>query len=154
LFKNREVTMKRLSTAKRTFAASAIGIAALAATIALAQPTGYGPGPGYGPQPQTTGSTVDWAQGRLDRMAWRLNLTNEQKAKLKPIFEQREALRTAQRQAMRNQLAEVLTPAQLAQWDQTRGQRSGTRRGRGLCGGQGFGPGTGYGSGSGFGPSN
>ena len=78
--------MNRLSTAKRTFAASAIGIAALAATIALAQPTGYGPGPGYGPQPQTTGSTVDWAQGRLDRMAWRLNLTNEQKAKLKLVF--------------------------------------------------------------------
>ena len=144
--------MNRLSTAKRTFAASAIGIAALAATIALAQPTGYAPAPGYGPPAQSTGNTVDWAQGRLDRMAWRLNLTKEQKAKLKPIFEQREALRTAQRQAMRNPLAEVLTPAQLAQWDQTRGQRSGTRRGRGPCCGQGSG--TGYGPGTGFGPMN
>jgi Spy/CpxP family protein refolding chaperone len=146
--------MNRFSTAKRTFAASAIGIAALAATMALAQPTGYAPGPGYGPPTQSTGSTVDWAQARLDRMAWRFNLTDEQKAKLKPIFEQREALRTAQRLAMRNQLAEVLTPAQLAQWDQMRGQRSGMRRGRGPCTGQGFGPGPGYGPGSGYGPSN
>jgi Spy/CpxP family protein refolding chaperone len=146
--------MNRLSTAKRTIATSAIGIAALATTIALAQPTGYAPRPGYGPPTQSTGSTVDWVQARLDRMAWRLNLTNEQKAKLKPIFEQRVALRTAQRQAMRNQLAEVLTPAQLAQWDQMRGQRSGMRRGRGPCTGQGFGPGTGYGPGSGYGPSN
>jgi len=146
--------MKKFSTTKRILVASATGIAALAATIALAQPTGYGPGPGYGPPKQSTGSTVDWAQARLDRMTWRLNLTDEQKARLKPIFEQREALRTAQRQAMRNQLAQVLTPAQLAQWDQMRGQRSGTRRGRGPCGGQGFEPGPGYGPGSGFGPAN
>jgi Spy/CpxP family protein refolding chaperone len=146
--------MNRFNTAKRTLTASTIGIAALAATIALAQPPGYAPGPGYAPPAQPTGSAVDWAQARQDRMAWRLNLTNEQKAKLKPIFEQREALRTAQRQAMRNQLAEVLTPAQLAQWDQMRGQRSGTRRGRGLCGGQGSGSGPGYGPGSGFGPAN
>jgi len=144
--------MNRFSTAKRTFAASAIGIAALAATIAFAQPPGYAAGPGYGQPAQPAGNNVDWAQARLDRMAWRLNLTNEQKAKLKPIFKQRVALRTAQRQAMRNQVAEVLTPAQLAQWDQMRGQRSGTRRGRGPCGGQGSG--TGYGPGRGFGPMN
>jgi len=146
--------MNRFSTAKRTFAASAIGIAALAATIALAQPPGYTAGPGYGRSAQSAGSNVDWVQTRLDRMAWRLNLTDEQKAKLKPIFEQRKVLRTAQRQAMRNQLAEVLSPAQLAQWDQMRGQRSGTRRGRGPCAGQGFGPGSGYGPGTGFGPMN
>jgi Spy/CpxP family protein refolding chaperone len=146
--------MNRFSTAKRTFAASAIGIAALAATIALAQPPGYPAGPGYGPPTQSTGNAVDWAQARLDRMAWRLNLTDEQKAKLKPVFEQRKALRTVQRQAVRNQLSEVLTPAQLAQWDQVRGKRSGTRRVRGTCVGQGFGPGSGYGPGTGFGPAN
>jgi len=144
--------MNRFSTAKRTFAASAIGIAALAATIALAQPIGYGPGPGYGRSAQSAGSNVDWVQTRPDLTAWRLNLTHEQKAKLKPVFEQREALRTAQRQAMRNQVAEVLIPAQLAQWDQMRGQRSGTRRGCGPCSGQGSG--TGYGPGTGFGPMN
>jgi Spy/CpxP family protein refolding chaperone len=144
--------MNRLKTPKRTLVASAIGIAALAATIALAQPPGYGPGPGYAPPAQPAGGTGDWAQGRLDRMAWRLNLTGEQKAKLKPIFEEREALRAAQRQAMRKQLAEVLTPAQLAQWDQMRGQRRGPRRGRRPCAGKGFGPGPGYGPGPGFGP--
>ncbi len=144
--------MNRLNIAKRTLVASAIGIAAVAATVALAQPPGYGPGPGYAPQAQTAGSSVDWAQARLDRMAWRLNLTEEQKAKLKPIFEERQALRTAQRQAMRKQLAEVLTPAQLAQWDQMRGQRGSRRFGRGPCGGQGFGPGRGYGPGMGYGP--
>jgi Spy/CpxP family protein refolding chaperone len=150
LFKTREETMNRFNTAKRTLAASAIGITALAATIALAQPPGYGPGPGYGPMAQTAGSSGDWAQARLDRMAWRLNLTGEQKAKLKPVFEEREALRTAQRRTMRNQLAELLTPAQLTQWDQMRGQRSGRRGGRGPCRGQGFGPGRGYGPGFGL----
>jgi Spy/CpxP family protein refolding chaperone len=124
--------MNRLNTAKRTLFASAIGTAALAATIALAQPPGYGPGPGYGPPAQPMGSNVDWVQTRLDRMAWRLNLTDEQK--VKPIFEEREALRTAQRQVMRNQLAQVLTPAQLAQWDQMRGQQGSNRVGRGPCG--------------------
>jgi Spy/CpxP family protein refolding chaperone len=146
--------MNRLKTPKRTLVASAIGIAALAATIALAQPPGYGPGPGYASPAQPAGSTGDWAQARLDRMAWRLNLTEEQKAELKPIFEEREALRAAQREAMRKQLAEVLTPAQLAQWDQMRGQRKGPRRGRGPCAGKGFGPGLGYGPGPGFGPTN
>jgi len=147
--------MNRLNIAKHTLAATAIGIAALAAAVASAQPLGYGPGPGYGPPAQSTGSNVDWAQARLDRMAWRLNLTDEQKAKLKPIFEEKEALRAAQREAMRKQLAEVLTPEQLAQWDQTRGQRGGGRRlGRGPCGGQGLGPGMGYGPGPGFGTTN
>jgi Spy/CpxP family protein refolding chaperone len=146
--------MNRLNTTKRTLIASAIGIAVLSATIALAQPSQYGPEPGYGPPAQPTSSGGDWAQARLDRMAWRLNLTDEQKATLKPIFEEREAVRAAQREAMRKQLAAVLTPAQLAQWDQMRGQRSGPRRGRRPCTGKGFGPGPGYGPGPGFGPTN
>jgi Spy/CpxP family protein refolding chaperone len=144
--------MNRLNTAKRTLFASAIGTAALAATIALAQTPGYGPAPGYSPPAQPMGNNVDWVQARLDRMAWRLNLTDEQKAKLKPLFEERDALRTAQRQVMRNQLAQVLTPAQLAQWDQMRGQQGWRRLGRGPCGGQGSGRGRGYGPGTGSGP--
>jgi Spy/CpxP family protein refolding chaperone len=144
-------TMNRSSTAKRTLAATTIGIAALAATVAVAQPPAYSPGPGYGPTAQT--APADWAQARLDRMAWRLNLTEEQKAKLKPILEERQAFRTAQRAAMRNQLAQVLTPQQLAQFDQMRGQRGWRRFGGGPCGG-GYGPGMGYGPGPGFGPTN
>jgi len=143
--------MNRLHPPKRTLLGSAIGIAALAATVALAQPPAPGPAAGTGPAPPT-GTTPDWAQVRIDRMGWRLNLTPEQKAKLKPIFEQRQALRNAQRQAMRKQMAQILTPAQLAQWDQMRAQR-GWRRGGGPCrGGQGFGPGRGYGRGRGYGP--
>jgi Spy/CpxP family protein refolding chaperone len=143
--------MNRLHPPQRTLLASAIGIAALAATVALAQPPAPGPAAGTGPVPPTA-TTPDWAQARIDRMGWRLNLTPEQKTKLKPIFEQRQALRNAQRQAMRKQVAQILTPAQLAQWDQMRAQR-GLRRGAGPCrGGRGFGPGQGYGLGHGYGP--
>jgi Spy/CpxP family protein refolding chaperone len=140
--------MNRFSTAARTLAATALGITALAATVAVAQP------PAYGPAAQT--ASVDWAQTRLDRMAWRLNLTEEQKAKLKPVLEERQALRTAQRAAMRNQLAQVLTPQQLVQFDQMRGQRGSRRFGAGPCGGggPGFGRGGGYGTGPRFGATN
>jgi Spy/CpxP family protein refolding chaperone len=124
--------MSRFDTTKRALAASAMGGAALAATIALAQPPGYGPGPGYGPPAQTAGGNADWVAARLDRMGWGLGLTAEQKAQLKPILEERLAMRSAQREAMRKQLAQILTPAQLAHWDQMRGQRG---RGRGPCGG-------------------
>jgi Spy/CpxP family protein refolding chaperone len=142
--------MNRLLPPKRPLLVSAIGIAVLAATAALAQPPAPAPAAGIGPVPPSS-TTPDWAQTRLDRMAWRLSLTPEQKAKLKPIFEQRQALRNAQRQAMRKQIAQILTPAQLAQWDQRRSQH-GWRRGGGPCRGrQGFGPGRGYGPGMGYG---
>jgi len=140
--------MNRFNTRKRTLVASAIGIGALAATIALAQTPGDGAGPGYGPPAQAAGSNADWAQTRLERIAWRLNLTEEQKVKLKPIFEEQAATRAAQREAMRTKVAGVLTPAQLAQWDQMRGPK-GRRE---PCGGKGFGPGRGYGQGMGYGP--
>jgi len=144
--------MNRFKATKRTFFASVIGIAALAATLALTQPSEYGPGPGDAPPAPAAVSNFDWVQARLDRMAWRFNLTDEQKAKLKPILEEREAQRIAQRQIMRKQLAEILTPAQLAQWDQMRGQRGWHRPGRRSCGGKGFGPGPGYGTGMGYSP--
>ena len=146
--------MNRFKATKRTLAASAIGIAALAATIALAQPSAYDPATGNALPAPAAVSNFDWVQARLDRMAWRFNLTDEQKAKLKPVLEEREAQRVAQRQAMRKQLAEILTPAQLAQWDQMRGQRGWHRPGRRSCGGKGFGPGYGAGMGYSPGPTN
>jgi Spy/CpxP family protein refolding chaperone len=153
--------MNSFRTSNRFLPITTIGIAVLGATVALAQPPGYGAAPGYGPPAKTAGTNVDWAQARLDRMAWRFNLTAEQKAKLKPILEQRQALRTAQRQAMRNELAQILTPQQLAQWDQPRGSRGGRGLGRGPCGGgqafgagRGYGQGMGYGRARGFGPTN
>jgi Spy/CpxP family protein refolding chaperone len=148
--------MNSFKTFKRTLIAAALGVASVAATVALAQPPAAGPG--SAPPAQATSTNYDWVQARLDRMAWRFNLTDEQKAKLKPILEEREALRTTQRQAMREKLAQVLTPAQLAQWDQMqarRGWHRGGKFGRGPCGGgQGFGggPGRGYGPGMGYGP--
>ena len=74
---------------------------------------------------------------RLERMAWRLNLTPEQKAKLEPILRQRDEMRTAQRQAMRQEIAGILTPEQLAQFEQM-GPGRGGRMGRGM--GPGMGP--------------
>jgi Spy/CpxP family protein refolding chaperone len=139
--------MNSFKTAKRTVSTVAVGIATLAGAVALAQPTGYVPAA------QTASTNVDWVQARIDRMAWRLNLTDEQKAKLKPIFEERQALRIAQRKAMRDKLAQVLTPAQLAQWEQMRGPQGARRSGGRPCRGkQGFGPSPGYGRGMGYGP--
>jgi Spy/CpxP family protein refolding chaperone len=59
----------------------------------------------------------DRTQAHLERMAWRLNLTEEQKAKLEPILRQRDETRAARRQAMRNEIAAILTPDQVAQFD-------------------------------------
>ncbi len=130
--------------------------ALLAAGTTLAQQAG--PGPGYGPGPQGGPCQRGGGMGRggwngdgdrvaaqLDRMAWRLNLTPEQKARLEPIVRQSQELRAAQRQAMRDEMAAVLTPEQLAQWDQM-GPGRGGRMGRG------FGPGGGQGGGQGGGP--
>jgi hypothetical protein len=148
--------MNSFKTSKRTLIAAALGVASVAATVALAQPSVTGQGSAL--PAQATGTNYDWVQARLDRMAWRFNLTDEQKAKLKPILEQRQTLRKAQRQAMREQLAQILTPAQLGQWDQMQSRRGWRRSGafgRGPCGGgQGFGggPGRGYGPGMGYGP--
>ncbi|HSQ07889.1 MAG TPA: hypothetical protein VLM84_09390 [Chromatiaceae bacterium] len=60
----------------------------------------------------------DLVAAHLDPMARRLNLTSEQKAKLEPIIRQRQELRAAQRQAVRDEVAVILTPGQIAQFDQ------------------------------------
>jgi Spy/CpxP family protein refolding chaperone len=78
----------------------------------------------------------DPVAGQLDRMTWRLNLTADQKARLEPILRKRDELRNAQRQAMREEVAAILTPEQITQFE-----RMGPSRG-GRMGGFGPGPGS------------
>lgn len=151
----------------KTLTRIASGLLALSAATASAQGPAFGPGMGYGPC-GGPGVNCPWGQGgprgaapgalpadpvkdRLDRMGLRLNLSPEQKAQLEPIFREREAMRTAQRQVMREQAARILTPEQLAQFDQMRAQGGMGRGGGGCGGGRGFGPGYGYGPGAGWG---
>lgn len=143
------------------------GIATLSAAAALAQGPGVGPGPGYRPC-GAPGANCPWAQGgpkgaaqgttlaidpvkaRMDRMGARLSLSAEQKAQIEPILRERLAMRATQQQAMREQMARILTPDQLVQLDQMRSQGGMGRGGGGRCGGwRGFGPGAGYGYGPG-----
>lgn len=153
----------------KTLTSIALGILTMSAATAFAQGPGYGRGPGYGPC--GGGFNCPWAQGgapaaapvapsadpvkaKLDRMSLRLNLSPEQQAQLEPILRERQAMRAAQQQAMRDKMARILTPEQLAQFDQMRAQggmgpggggRCGGGRGFGAGPGYGFGPGTGYG---------
>lgn len=149
----------------KTIPAIALAVTTAAAASAFAQPPGWGQGPDYGPcgglgancpraqglapGPQAGPSTSeDWATSRVERMAARLDLTAEQKDKLATIFRERQAMRDAQRQAMHDQIAAILTPEQRAQFDRMQGQRGMGRRG----GGPGWGgPGPGYGRGMGYG---
>ncbi len=147
----------------KTLTTIAVGILTLTAASAFAQGPGYGRGMGYGPC-GGAGVNCPWAQGgapaatqgavpadpvaaKLDRMAARLNLSPEQKAQLEPILRERQAMRAAQQQAVREQVARVLTPEQLAQFDQMRAQGGMGRGGGGGCLGPGYGwgPGRGYG---------
>jgi Spy/CpxP family protein refolding chaperone len=127
--------------------------AGLGASTALAQQAGPGtdptlltaptsaPGFQAGPCPWRQGQgrggwngTGDRVASQMDRMAWRLNLTADQKARLEPILRKREELRTAQRQAMRQEIAAILTPEQLTLFEQM-----GPGRGRGMGPGAAFG---------------
>lgn len=153
----------------KTIPAIALAMMTAAAT-AYAQPPGWGQGPdyqprgglgancvrgqGFGPGAQTgQGGSDDWTAARIDRMGVRLNLSAEQKEKLTAIFRERQAMRNAQRQVMHDQIAAILTPEQLAQFDQMRGQGGMGRRGGGPgWGGPGPGAGPGPGPGSGPGP--
>ncbi len=131
-------------------------IGLLTAGTALAQQAGPGFGPGAqgGPCPRGQGmgrggwnDGGDRAANQLERMAWRLNLTPEQKAKLEPILRQRDEMRTAQRQAMRQEIAGILTPEQLAQFERMGPGRGGPM---GPGRGPGMGPGMGQGGGRGW----
>jgi Spy/CpxP family protein refolding chaperone len=131
-------------TATLTLIAIISSGALMAAGSSLAQQAGPAYGSGYGPGAQGApcprggrmgpggwNGSADPVAARLDRMAWRLNLTDAQKAKLEPILRQRQELRTAQRQQMRNEVAAILTPEQLAQFDQM-GPGRGGRMGRAM----------------------
>lgn len=141
------MTMSKTKIAALTLVTLLSTGALLAAGTTLAQQAvpGYGQGPQQGPCPwgQGTGrggwnDSGDRTASQIERMAWRLNLTPAQKAELDPILRKRDELRTAQRQAMRQEIAGVLTPEQLAQFDQM-GPGRGGRMGRGM--GPGMGPG-------------
>jgi Spy/CpxP family protein refolding chaperone len=140
--------MNSTHTARTTLIAL-LAACGLAAGAAVAQPMGYGPGygagygPGYGPcwraqgaGPKANWGNGDWVQSRLDRMAARLNLTPEQKAKLEPILRQRQELRATQQAAMRQDVEAILTPEQRTLYQQM-GPGGGRSQGRGF----GYGPG-------------
>jgi Spy/CpxP family protein refolding chaperone len=119
----------------------------LASGSALAQQAdpGYGQGPQQGPSPRgqgmdRTGKNDDGERpaNQLERMTRRLDLTPEQKAKLEAILRQHEELRAAQREAMRKEVAAILTPEQLAKFEQ-KGPGRGGRMGRGMGSGGGQG---------------
>ena len=140
-----------------TLASAALGAAAQAPGYG----PGYGPGPGYGQGPWA-GNPTDCPRGlavtpgprnvpatggdpvasRLDRLGARLGLSEEQKARLEPILQERQRMREANREAMRNQVSQILTPEQLAQFDQMRARRGKGRR----AGGQGYRRGAGLGT--------
>lgn len=127
----------------RTTLFAILTAAGLAAGTAVAQQPGYGPGFGpcaraQGMGPWSNWGNGDWVQNRLDRMALRLNLSPEQKARLEPILRQRQELRMAQQASMRQDIAAILTPEQRAQFEQM-----GPGRGRGMGRGMGYGAGPG-----------
>lgn len=139
--------MNSTRTACKTLIAilAATGLATASALAQQASPGGNptavattAPGSWPGPCPWASGqgrggwnAPGDGVASQIDRMAWRLNLTAEQKAKLEPVLRKRDELRATQRQAMRQEIAAILTPEQLTQFE-----RMGPGRGRGM------GPGT------------
>ena len=62
---------------------------------------------------------------KLDRMAAALQLTDEQKTRVKALFDEHQVQRQAMREQMHARMAEVLTPEQLAQHDALREQHRG-----------------------------
>ncbi|MEY6432407.1 hypothetical protein ABC977_08325 [Thioalkalicoccus limnaeus] len=66
---------------------------------------------------------------RLDRIAFRLNLSEDQKHEVGSILEEAQAERLAQRAATRERIAEVLTPEQREMFEQWSGPRRAGRWG-------------------------
>lgn len=56
----------------------------------------------------------------IERLAERLELSEEQQAKMRTLFEEQRAQREAMRAQMRGKMAEVLSPEQLAKMDAMR----------------------------------
>jgi protein CpxP len=68
----------------------------------------------------------------VDRLAQKLDLTDQQKTQLKAIFAEQREKRRALREEKRARMQEVLTPEQLTEWDEMRQRRKG-RHGRKFC---------------------
>lgn len=73
----------------------------------------------------------------VERLAERLELNEEQQAKVRALFEEQKAQHEAMRAQMRGKIAEVLTPDQLANMDamrdkhrEMRTEKRGHRKGR------------------------
>ena len=60
---------------------------------------------------------------RMERMAQRLQLTDEQRAAMETLFEEQRAEREAMRDRMRSRMAEVRTPEQRTRMDEMREER-------------------------------
>lgn len=73
-------------------------------------------GPSYGP--------------KVERLAQKLNLTDEQKTQLESIFAEQGEKRQALREETRARMQEVLTAEQLTQLDEMRQQRKGRHGGK------------------------
>lgn len=117
--------------------------AAMVAGLAMPAAGQMGPGGGDGPAPGRGGGRMQRmdVSSRLDRMARRLNLTDDQKAKIRPILEEevgkvkevradtgltRQELRTkmqAIRQETHDRIQAILTPEQQKIAEQMRTQR-------------------------------
>jgi len=144
---------------KKTIAALAIGIMTTGSMAALAQPPGWGYGPGYGQAPTTAaqpapgfgrgqGLPAQRIAGRVDYLTDRLNLSEDQKAKITGILDEQRAKRMSIRGETHDRIAAVLNDEQRAKFDQMKGSGRGPGMGRGM----GKGPGPGFGPGMGYGP--
>lgn len=119
------------STMRYALVALTLGLFMSAATVA--QPGGWGAGPQMGTGegyygPPHRGRWMDpsmdparMAAVKLERIAFRLNLSEDQKLEVGAILEEAQAERLAQRAATRERIAEVLTPEQRAMFEQRPG---------------------------------
>jgi len=112
-----------------------------------------GPGAGYGPGRQGGKvSAEDRINRRVERMATRLKLTDEQKAQVKTILQEEDNKLAATWKETHDRIAGVLTDEQRAQFEQWRAQRGPGGKGPGR--GPGKGPSPGDGQGPASGPQN
>ena len=149
---------------KKILTAIAFSVMTATAITAAAQPPDcggrgqgpcyqQGPGAGYGPGRQGGKvSAEDRINRRVERMATRLKLTDEQKAQVKTILQEEDNKLAATWKETHDRIAGVLTDEQRTQFEQVRAQRGPGGKGQGR--GPGKGPGPGDGQGPAVGPQN
>ena len=157
---------------KKTREILVIGLMSCAAAGAVAQTANPAYGPGYGQMPAANWQqpTPGWGRGsgfqgmrgdpaqriehRLQRIAVRLNLSEEQRTQIKGVLQEQHAKRTALRTETHERIAALLNEEQRAQFEQMRAQRGMGMGRRGPRQGFGRGPGQGAGWGPYAGPQN